>query len=491
MSQLEMRLPVGMMTLSQRSARPDKRPGTAPAPTGMSPFQMRIHRCLCLLVVSLIFEGIARKLVPPLGILIFFFKDFLTFFILFLCLTKKINAEGSRWLNVMGLLSALLVPCILLTAVNSPVLALFGAKQYVLFPTVAVAMCAAYLPDHRRQLFSLFRLVGLSVIVTTLVAVAQNRLPAGNWLNLSVGGEDLSNFSAGGYLRVSATFPFVGQYCYYLNALCFCLPAFFYLYRPASRGWLAKIQIPALLGLLIVGMFVTGSRTSVVGNLGILCASGALLVISGGWKAVSKMILPAIMGFILLNLIESQYPELFAAYSARADGTGENSNAAEMKERIVGGLLNWTSGWPAMHAPPSVFGYGLGVMSNGSDKLSGYAAQWRSGGFWTETDQATTFFEGGWYLILVWYGFRCWVIFHTLAMVLKLRSQEFRIIACFAWGYVAIIGVNGTLAIQPSESIWWWLAVGLITCLVCFERRPQAATPLRTAKLIRNAVPSV
>jgi hypothetical protein len=116
-------------------------------------------------------------------------------------------------------------------------------------------------------------------------------------------------------------------------------------------------------------------------------------------------------------------------------------------------------------------GYGLGVMSNGSDKLSDYAARWRGGGFWTETDQATTFFEGGWYLVLVWYGFRFWVIFHSIALVLRLRSLEFRIAACFAWGFIFIIGVTGTLAIQPPLAIWWWLAVGLITCLSRFDRR--------------------
>jgi hypothetical protein len=141
-----------------------------------------------------------------------------------------------------------------------------------------------------------------------------------------------------------------------------------------------------------------------------------------------------------------------------------------MEKRIQGGLLEWTDG--TLEAPPSLFGYGLGVMSNGSDKLSAYAAQWRSSGFWTETDQATTFFEGGWYLVLVWYGFRFWVIGKCLVLVLKLRNLEFRLMACFAWGFILIIGVTGTLAIQPPMAIWWWLAVGLISCLGHFDREP-------------------
>ena len=446
---------------------------SATSSPGMTQVQVRIHRCLCLLVISLIFEGLVRKLAPGfLGMPIFFFKDILTLCLLTLILKAKMNAVAARWLKAMALLGALLLPCILMTAIGSPVLAGFGAKQYLLFPTVAVAMCTAYLPYHRQQLFTLFRLIAWSVVVTTLVAVAQNRLPASNWLNLSVAGTDLSNFSAGGYLRVSSTFPFVGQYCYYLNAMCYCLPVYFFIHD-SMRERAVKIQALAFTGLVLIGTFVTGSRTSVVGSAGILCAGGLLLAVCGGPKALVRILIPVIAGIALLGLMQLVSPELFAAYNTR---TSEASHNVELAERIQHGLLGWTDGWE--DAPPSLFGYGLGVMSNGSDKLSAYAAQWRANGFWTETDQATTFFEGGWYLVLVWYGFRFWVIFRTFTLALRLRQMNFRIAACFAWGFVAIIGLTGTLAIQPPEAIWWWLAVGLITCLSRFDQmRPMKKRP--------------
>jgi hypothetical protein len=453
--------------------RPLQQRGTAKS--SMSHSRRLIHRCLCLLIFTVVFEGLARKVAPAsLGILIFFFKDFVTVVLLLLCLTGKTNAEAARLLNVMGVLLMLLSPCILLTAFHDPLLAVFGIKQYILFPTVAVAMCAAYLPDHRRQLFSLFRLIAFSVIVTTLVAIAQNRLPADNWLNLSVGGDDLSGFSAGGYLRVSSTFPFVGQYCYYLNALCYCLPAFF-CFNKLFGSRAATIQIFVLIGLSVIGTFVTGSRGAVIGNAAILSAGGLLLVLCGGGKALVKVIVPAAVGIVLLGVMQSQYPEFFAAYQARVDGTSEASHSIEIEKRVEGGLLGWADG--SVEAPPSLFGYGLGVMSNGSDKLSAYAAQWRRSGYWTETDQATTFFEGGWYLVLVWYGFRFWIIFRSFALAFKMRLLEFRIMAYFAWGFILITGVMGTLAIQPQLAIWWWLAVGLIVCLDRFDReRPAKKT---------------
>jgi hypothetical protein len=212
------------------------------------------------------------------------------------------------------------------------------------------------------------------------------------------------------------------------------------------------------------------------------------LVIYGGSPAVSKVIIPVVIGIALFGLIQAKYPEFFAAYQARVTGTGESSHAVEMEKRIMGGLLDWTEG--TEQAPPSLFGYGLGVMSNGSDKLSAYAAGWRSGGYWTETDQATTFFEGGWYLVLVWYGFRFWIILRSLVLVLKLRHLEFRIAAYFAWGFILIIGVTGTLAIQPTEAIWWWLAVGLIVCLDHFDRERRRSKQISHFDLLANQTTS-
>jgi len=444
--------------------------------------QLRIHRCLCALVLTLLFEGIVRKLAPAaLGIGIFFLKDVIALALLFLCLPARRNAEATRWLRIMSVVLGLLSPCILWTAIRDPLLAVFGAKQYALFPIVAVAMCVAYLPNRFREFLTIFKLMAASLVVTTIVAIAQNRLPAGHWLNMSVGGEDLEGFSAGGYLRVSSTFPFVGQYCYYLNALCFCLPVLFCLQK-ARRKWMRTLLLIVLIGLAATGTFITGSRGSVIGNLAILSVGGVLAVILGRTKGAGQVIVALVVGAVLLGVLRTQHPEFFAAYETRVEGTSESSHLVEITKRVQSGLLDWTSGWD--DAPPSLLGYGLGVMSNGSEKLSSYAAGWRNSGFWTETDQGTTFFEGGWYLVAIWYGFRFWVILETLLMVLKLRSSDARIAAGFAWGFILVIGVTGTLAIQPPLAIWWWLAVGLILCLRRLEKERVAEA--RNFTLLHN-----
>jgi hypothetical protein len=77
------------------------------------------------------------------------------------------------------------------------------------------------------------------IIPTTLVAVLQNSLSSSHWINLSVGGESLEAFSAGGYLRVSSTFSFTAQYSWFLVAESFFLAASFFM-PPREFFYLGK-----------------------------------------------------------------------------------------------------------------------------------------------------------------------------------------------------------------------------------------------------------
>jgi hypothetical protein len=109
-------------------------------------------------------------------------------------------------------------------------------------------------------------------------------------------------------------------------------------------------------------------------------------------------------------------------------------------------------------------GNGLGIMSNGSDAISAYARTFRLDE-WTETDFATTLFEGGPYLIFVWYAFRYYIILQTTRRFLFGVSRSLSLPAAFCQAFVILVGMTGTLAIQPPVAIWWWLGVGLSTTL--------------------------
>jgi hypothetical protein len=79
---------------------------------------------------------------------------------------------------------------------------------------------------------------------------------------------------------------------------------------------------------------------------------------------------------------------------------------------------------------------------------------------WTETDYATTIFEGGYYLVLVWYGFRAYVILVTLRHFLTAVTPDYLVSIAYCQAFVIVVGTLGTLALQPPIAIWWWLGVG-------------------------------
>jgi hypothetical protein len=460
----------------------------SPPPANAAKHQMGLRRLLLLLVGVLILEGLLRKMIPgALGLAIFFAKDLLTI-ALWACIIARGAGEVARPLvNGLIVLLLLLLPCFFATLIKDVPLAFFGFKQHLLFTGVAVAVCGAFPAGGRDKLLGILGLLVGSVLLTTAVAVLQTKLPPDHWLNLSVAGGSLETFTSAGRLRVASTFPFVAQYSMYLNAMAYILPVFL-LTKGKSVGmgrFLAVLLVPAF----VVGMFITGSRGSVVGNAAILLTGALLVALSQGGRSWLILVLVAGLGLGGYQLTKVLMPEAFELYEARSSGTSEQTHSEEMQERITVSLTSWMDDIP--NTP--LLGNGLGLMSNGVEKLSDYAAMVRNEGFWTETDQATVLYEGGMYLFIVWYGFRFWVIVSTLRLILSIKDRRLSIPACFSWGYILVIGVTGTLSIQPPMAVWWWLAVGLIYCLKEFDRagdgdgiKPDGVPPARS---LRNAAP--
>jgi hypothetical protein len=101
-------------------------------------------------------------------------------------------------------------------------------------------------------------------------------------------------------------------------------------------------------------------------------------------------------------------------------------------------------------------------MSNGASQVSAYAAYIRTKVIWTEGDVPTTFWEGGLYLALIWYGFRLSLIILCYNMWRSLKHSGLFTAACVPFAYVIIHGMIDQFGLQPPLSIWWWFAIGLI-----------------------------
>lgn len=238
--------------------------------------ELRLRRLLSLLVVVLTFEGIARKALPAFSVSLFLFKDaIVTIMAFFVVQMPEAPALVALW-RAYKILAVLFVPLIIATGWNDWWLAVFGAKQYLLFPMVGFATFYAFQNTRVEQIVRFFRWTSLLIIPTAVLALVQLRLPQDHWLNMSVSGDSLRAFSAGGELRVSSTFSFVAQYSAFLNAQLFILMLALHEWRKRSPVW--KVVIFFLVPLLVMSSFVTGSRGAVVGNLTIILVAVVLIL---------------------------------------------------------------------------------------------------------------------------------------------------------------------------------------------------------------------
>lgn len=442
-----------------------------------------LERLLYAIVSLLVFEGLIRKLVPAaMGMVVFFLKDVLCLYAIYL--TSPLKLPGlSGWLRSYwtGLL-ILYIPLLIYTAFLDLPLSLFGAKQYLLYVITGLIVPIAFPSDRVEQFKRFASYFSLLLIPTTIVSVLQNALPDTHWLNLTVGGTPMTEFSAGGYLRVSSTFSFTGQYSWFLNAVCaFMIIGFFLPPYDENSSYFLKTIMPVLLGItLTVGVFITGGRTAVLGNAGCILIGFVL----SSWKSPSASIRKGLLaGFFVIPafwLLHEVKPEFFAAYEARSSGHEEESHNEEIQGRVVDSFLNWTEWYGDQDVASMLIGNGLGVMSNGSDKISTYANNIRSTGFWTEGDISSTAWEGGIYLMIIWYGFRLMVVYYCFRAWQSMKDYKYSAVASFLLANVVINGIMGNIGMQPPLAIWWWLSVGAILTIHGFEKGRTNKGQVRT-----------
>ena len=440
---------------------------------------------LYTLVATIVFEGIIRKLVPFLSIPIFFLKDILCLAGLFLINTVEINGIGKSLFNNWKLLSLLFLPLLLFTGFKEVILAVFACKQYLLYVITAIILITSF-SIHKENRFRIFVFFIISLLApTTVVAILQNSLPPTHWLNLSVTGESLESFSAAGYLRVSSTFSFTGQYSWFLNAETFLLIVSFFM-PPDLKLLSGRFVKPAiyfsLALMLFISAFITGGRTAVIGSGAILTLGLLLIGMKRPAWLFSKGLIIAFSCVVCFSIVKEIRPQFFATYDERSNGYGGMTQNEELSARIVGGFTDWTTWFWEEDAAAILLGNGLGVMSNGSNQVSTYAARIRANGFWTEGDVPTTFWEGGIYLALIWYGFRLSIIFLCFRIWRAIKDNAFASAGSVTFAYITISGITSQFGMQPPLYIWWFVAVGVLIFIYRLDRHKQNILAAATNK---------
>lgn len=447
-----------------------------------------IKKLLYVLVFVLIFEGLMRKMLPSaLGLPVFFLKDILCIMGIFAISKAKLSGLAlmlfKNWKTVM----LIFIPSVVFTIFHDPILSIFGLKQYLLYMVVGILMPFAFPPDKMDEFKKFVICICLALIPTTGIAVLQNSLPAGHWLNLSVDGGSLEGFSAGGRLRVSSTFSFTGQYSWFLNMACSFLAMSFFWPKEEAKGkaknW--RIIYLAVTGVsLLIGTFITGGRSAVLGCGVCLVLGLAFAAFKSPGQIVSKGLVGIVVFIVLLGVIRAAKPEFFAAYDERSSDNDSGSQSSEMKDRVQGNFLNWTNWVFDQDIVAIVFGNGLGVMSNGSEKISQYAYDLKLESTGTESDFDTTVYEGGIYLAIVWYGFRLWMIIFCLGIWQKSRRKDWGVLLSFLLSYVILNATIGAVGKNPPVNIWLWLAIGSVLIIKNYNDQQDKALKESAAKLV-------
>ncbi|TRW24636.1 hypothetical protein FMM05_08975 [Flavobacterium zepuense] len=442
-------------------------------------FRLNVERLLYALVFTMVFEGLIRKLLPSaVGLLIFFLKDIFCITGLYF-ITKafaKPNVQRNPFFNLRKIFFFVFLPPLIVTNFYDPSLVLFALKQYLLYMILALLVPLAFVPSKIERFKKFFFFFSLTIIPTTLVAVLQNSLPANHWLNQSVDGQSLEAFSAGGLLRVSSTFSFTGQYSWFLNVVCVILAVSFCL--PIKRDNIIIKKIAPLLPLVIsvclaVGAFITGGRTAVLGCGLVLFLGFVFAVIKAPQKIITRgLILMAVMG-LSLTALRIAKPEFFKVYDLRSEDKKDETHTEEVEGRILKDMFGWTVWIAEQDMIPFLFGNGLGVMSNGAERISSYAMSVRLQGISTESEIDSTAWEGGMYLVLIWFGMRIWVIIRCIGLWRQARETNNIIALSFLLGYITVIGLYGALSRQPPIAIWWWLSIGCFVALYNYDKNIQ------------------
>ncbi len=431
--------------------------------------RLRLLRQLIMaMIVILIFEGVIRKLLPgPLSKLFILVKDGIALMIAVGVLQSGVKGIVGQLMMLHAVFAIALIPLILNTFLIDPVLAFFGAKQYLLFHFISYGIVKGFSDFERTDFTRPYKFIALTIYITAPIALIQLKLGAGHWLNLSVSGEDLSGFSAGGNLRVSATFPFIAQFSWYLMAISYAY-AISFSWKPKTGRFKKLFHLPTMLLLLIVANFITGSRTAVMGNLVVVVFAGGLLMVRGSKRGQKWLIGLVIFGAVAYQGAQYLFPSAFVAFKARSSDTASFVDSDEMKTRIEHAFLGWTGVYKRKNA--GAFGFGLGTMSNGVQSLSKYADALRKKKIWGETDLANTVLEGGYYLVVIWMLFRVSIILICIKVYLSIKHSKIVFCAAFLTGYIIFNGLTGTFGIQPPTLIWWHFAIGGLMVLSNYEK---------------------
>lgn len=352
-----------------------------------------------------------------------------------------------------------------------------GFKAYFFYIPLLFILPAVFPTDA-----ALIRALGRYLLLTIpvcLLGVAQFFSPASSRLNTyarSAEDFDIVTFGSSSHVRVTATFSFISGFTAYLLAMSILLLAWLAATRWRFRG---NEKILAALGLVLLGMLMTGSRGPLLSFALILPLYWLLAIVRE--RQSGAIFIRLVAGLVLIGLLVSRFGgEAVSAFRGRAAGTGK-----DVVERIMTPLQ------APLHVLPEagLLGFGIGATHQAAMSLVGGKPFFWLRGLGVEVESGRVMIELGPLGFLLVFFARIYLILFAFQRIQTLRTPFHRSLAtaCCLFFLTQLVG---NVVFDVTTGVYYWAFAGLLMTAVRLDRvAVQAQSRARAQAKAQAAMP--
>src|SRR5438270_2839965 len=439
--------------------------------------KQRVRQLIWLYLWLLLFEGVLRKWVMPrFSDPLLIVRDPVVLGIYYYAIRARVFPRNF-WVNslwIIGFLS--LVATILLARFSLvsgyvptiPLLevTLYGIRSNFLHLPIIFVIASVFDEEDVKK-FGWWIIV--LMIPMCLVMAAQFKASPDSFINRTAGLSEAEQLTAGGgKIRPPGPFSFISGPVFYMSAAAAFL-IYGALRRTVYKNWLLISSGTAL----AIGIFISGSKTSVIAVLLVVVALIAILIVRP--RAVNKfgwtLIIVAVGALIVSRL--PIFKEGFQILSDRFTSAAEATETTVVRGTIERIISDFTEGFKNFGSFP-IFGYGLGIGTN----VGGRILIGRSAFLLAESEWSRVMAESGPILGLAFLAWRTLFVLQ-LGRLSFIALKRGNLLPILIFGSSFTVLLNGQLG-QPTILGFTVILNGL--CLAATrDRVDPAAITLRAS----------
>ena len=412
-------------------------------------------------LVLVVIEGALRKwALPQASQLIYFLKDFVLIgaYVSYFGGSTQKNRLPLKDKTIKGLVYLIAFWCafeILNPALGSPIIGIFGARNYLLY--IPLMWMIPPLFSSEEELYKFLRHYLLLLIPVGLLATAQYFSPPDSPLNIYAADMEQQIAISGDAVRVTGTFSYLAGYATYLG-ICFTLLLPMMLRQQTTIWrWLTIAEI----SLVAITSFMTGSRGLMIffalATVGYICLEG-LRNFSAVINSFGKLLFPAIVGFVL---VVTKFQTAIASFGVRAD------QSDDILPRITGAFTE-----PFQFFQHALFsGYGAGATFQANEVIRDFfnLPQGERIPVYFEAEPGRIALELGMIGFFFWYGLKIVLIVAIWNVYRQLKQPFLKQLALSIFLFQSV-NITSQFVFNHSANLYCWFLNGFIFLLPQLER---------------------